>query len=200
VALLTAAEARAYLPDLTGTADDTALTTIIARVGQALAHASGYPPASVGGAPSMESASYVRYYDPERALRTAGGVQRLHLGIWPVTAVASVYDDPDQSYGASTEIVSGSRGLDGARGVIWILPTASVSFSVTGHRAIKVAFTAGYATVPEGLKHVAAMVMRDWWAARHTPGSGLHVSAEALAALAPYRLPAGFGAGYQGEA
>lgn len=86
MALITAAEARGYIPDMTGTAEDTALDTIIARVGEQFAHLCGFPPASAGGSPTMESAAYTRYYDPRRAITD----DVVRLGIWPVTALSSI--------------------------------------------------------------------------------------------------------------
>lgn len=206
MALCTAAEVRAYMPDLSGTAEDTALDVFIARIGQAFAEWCGYPAASVGGTPSMESATYTRYYDPARAVRWQGGIQYLALGIHPVTSVTSVFDDPDLAYASADEIVSGDRGLDGSNGRIYLLPTSSASFSATGSRAIKAVFAAGYATVPAGLKHAACLAVRDAWASRHSaqpsglPGSNRGPwSDEVAALLQPYRLPAALGVGYQGE-
>ena len=207
MALCTAAEVRAYMPDLSGSAEDTALDVFIARIGQTFAEWCGYPAASVGGTPTIESATYTRYYDPARAVRLQGGIQYLDLGIHPVTSVTSVHDDPDLAYSSTYEIVSGDRGLDGAAGRIYLLPTSSKTFSATGSRAIKAVYVAGYATVPVGLKHAACLAVRDAYASRNTPQpSGIAGSsrgpwtAEVASLLQPYRLPAALGVGYQGEA
>lgn len=200
MALITAAEARAYIPDLSGSGEDSALDVIIARVGEHIARACGYPAPTTGGTPTMESASYVRYYDPRRAVHG----DALSLGVWPVTAVASVYDDPDEAYGSSTEVVSGNWVLVGDRGLIRVKPTASHTWSASGERAIKVSFTAGYATVPVGLKDAAARAVRDLWASRQTPLTSTRpdpgrgpLAFEVLLMLQPYRIPAGVL--YQGE-
>jgi len=202
VALITAAQARAYLPDLTGTGEDSALDVVIARAGEILARLCGFPPATVGAAPTMESASYTRYYDPARAIYA----NALRLGIYPVTAVASVYDDTDETYGSNAEVTTDDYRLVGDIGTIRLKPTGTHAWSTTGARTIKVAFTAGYASTPPVLAHACALLTRDLWAGRHTaqpagssPTGNAQVSREVAAALAPYMLPAALGVGYQGE-
>ncbi|MFZ9975323.1 MAG: hypothetical protein ACO3GM_00800 [Candidatus Limnocylindrus sp.] len=200
MALITAAEARVYLPDLSGSGEDATLDVLIARASEHIARACGYPAPTTGGTPTMESTSYVRYYDPTRAVQG----DALTLGIWPVTAVSAVYDDPDEDYGASTEVLSSAWTLVGDRGVIRIKPTAYHSWSSYGQRTIKVAFTAGYATIPVGVKDATARTVRDLWASRRTPLASTQqdpgrgpLASEVLAMLQPYRIPAGVL--YQGE-
>lgn len=202
MALITAAQARAYLPDLTGTGEDSALDVVIARAGEILARWCGVPPATAGATPTLESASYTRYYDPSRAVHAGA----LRLGIYPVTAVASVYDDPDESYGSSTEVTTDDYRLVGDIGTIRLKPTGSHAWSTTGARAIKVAFTAGYSSTPPQLAHACALLVRDLWAGRHTPQPvgradtmRVGLTAEVAATAGPYRLPSALGVGYQGE-
>lgn len=200
MALITAAEARAYIPDLSGTGEDAALDVVIGRVGEQFAALCGFPPASAGGAPSMESTAYTRYYDPARAIHD--GV--LHLGVWPVTALSSIYDDPDEVYGSDTEVTSSDRLLVGSAGTIRLKPLGTHAWSTFGPRAIKVTFTAGYSTIPSALKDAACRATRDLWASRHTAlGSSrpdparTGFASEILALLQPFRV--GFGVTYQGE-
>lgn len=202
MALITAAQARVYLPDLTGTGEDTALDVMIARAGEIAARWCGYPPATVGATPTMESASYTRYYDPDRGIHG----DALRLGVWPVTAVASVYDDPDEGYGSTYEVTTDDYRLVGDSGTIRLKPTGTHAWSAYGARAVKVTFTAGYSTTPPELAHAIGLLVRDMWASRHSaqpggiPDSGRGaLSHEVASALAPYRLPAVLGVGYQGE-
>ena len=156
--LVTVAECKALIPELTGTAMDTVIESLAAQVSTLIARHCGYPAASAGAAPTMDSASYVRYYD-------GPGGRDLDLEVYPVTAVASVYDDADRTWGASTLIDSANYTLiDGRR----LLLASGYSFS-TAKGAIKVSFTAGDATPDDGLKRIAIMAVREAWAARGTP-------------------------------
>ncbi len=198
MALITAEQARAYLPSLTGTAEDTKLDTLIARVGAQLARWCGYPPPSASGSPTMESTSYTRYLD-------GPGGRKLQLPIWPVTAIASIYDDPDLDFGADTLVDSGDYSLiNGAAGEVLLTSTAEHGAWGEEEGCIKVTFTAGFTTVPEDLKGIACEAVKWIWNRRtlqgktSTTASGAQVSKEAdngqlpphiLAALTPFKLP-----------
>lgn len=152
MALITAAEARDLLPNLTGTGEDTLLDTLIAAVGVVFARHCNYPAAATGGAPSMESASYTDYIDgPWHPDDPA----TLRLRAGPVTAVASIYDDPEWSWGSSTLVAGGDYVLiPDDRRLVSLTPLSTHAWS-RYRRAIKVAYTAGYASVPGDLKLAA---------------------------------------------
>lgn len=163
MALITTTEAKVYLPNITGSTEDTTLSTLISRAGAMLAAACGYPAASVGGTPSMESTSYT--------LRLDGpGGTRLRLPVGPVTAVSSVYDDPDLVFGASTLLASTDYELDSVVGALRLLPAGVHGTWSTGEGVIKVTLTAGYVTVPEDLKHAAGLMVRHLFRGRREAG------------------------------
>lgn len=166
MALLTAAEAREHIPELAGTAEDTLINAIVARVGVVLAAWCGYPEASAGGSPSMESASYTEIVD-------GPGGRELRLPVWPVTAIASIYDDPGWTWAAADLVAAGDYGSapqDGRQGLVVLAETASHGSWSTGRRAIKATFTAGFTTVPADVKLAAQLAVRAVFDLRRQQG------------------------------
>lgn len=152
MAITTAAKVRTMIKGSIAS-DDSTLTTLIARVSAVVSIHLGYPPASVGVAPTLESASYTRrsgdpgvFIDPED--RT-----RLYLEPYPVTAIASVHESADLTFPASSEVVSADREQRGSKGqIIHLLPLSShVEFSIE-RGEVKVSFTAGYTSIPAGIE------------------------------------------------
>jgi hypothetical protein len=203
MALITVAEAKASIRAVRGSDEDAAIALVIAAMEATIARHCGYPPATAGAVATMESASYTRYYDAER-IAWRRDRRLLPLGIWPVTAVASVHDDPtDEAYGSSTLIDSGDYTVtaEGPR----LKPTSSWSWSSSGERAFKVAFTAGYATAPADLKAAIITAVADAWESQRKPLPGTRVDpmrvglrSEVIRALHPYMLPPALGVGYLG--
>ena len=196
MALLTAAEARVYIPSLSGTGTDTLLDTLISRAGAVLARYCGYPPASATASPTLESTSYTLDY-------TGDGGRDLDLGLYPVTAIASAYDDPDLDFTDTAALVdSGDYGIQRGR-VLRLKSTATHGAWSTTPEAIRVAFTAGYSTIPADLKDIAGRAVRaayDWLqTAGKTSvsqgGGSVQYPDEAflapyvVEALAPHRMP-----------
>lgn len=162
MALITAAEARTQIPSLTGTGEDTLLDTLIAGCGAAFARRCGYPPASVGASPTMESAAYVLDVDG------AGG-RDLTLPVWPATAITSIYDDTALDFGATTLVASGDYAL--LRGsIVRLTSTATHGAWSRGEGCVRISFTAGYATAPADLKRLVAQGVRHWFDMRATQG------------------------------
>lgn len=157
--LVTAAEVRLAIPELSGTAEDTNLETLITRIGAAFARYCGYP----GNSPTMESASYTRYMDGR-------GGRDLTLDVWPVTAISSVYDDPTLDFTDSRYLVSSSDYylIDGR--YLRLKSTAQWPAWTKGRENIKVAFTAGFASVPDDLKQLAIVAVKHWFDLRKTQG------------------------------
>lgn len=195
--LMTASEARAYLPGLTGTGEDTLIDALILRAGGLMAAWCGYPAASATVDPTMESASYTRYYD-------GPGGRDIVLDVWPVTAITSIYDDPTGDYGATSLVDSGDYAIiAGTRGLVRLTSTSTHGAWSTGDQTIKVAFTAGYSTVGPSLKHLCGQTVKHLWQLRRQQGAasstqgGATVSREEAAALpievrhglGPYILP-----------
>lgn len=196
MALITTTEAKQQIPALTGTTDDTLLTELISVAGGLIAKYLGYPSASVGGTPTAESASYTRYMD-------GPGGRILTLDVYPVTAVASIYDDLDWDYAADDLVASGDYSIiEGDKGMIMLSSTSAHGSWSVAKRAIKASFTAGYATVPDWLQQAARITVRAMYDSRNSQGKenksegGVNVSfvkpsvlpLEAKQILAPYRL------------
>jgi len=200
MALITAAEAKANIPELTGTDEDSALDTLIAAVGGAMAQWCGYPPASASATPTMESTSYVRYLD-------GPGGRVLTLDVLPVTAVTSIYDDIEWTWGSDALVAAadyGSGAWEGAVGSVLLIETSTHGAWSKARRSIKATFTAGFATVPAPVKRACVLAVRHHWNLQRTMGytsvgaeGGLSVGLvdpaslprETLMLLAPYRLP-----------
>jgi len=166
MALITAAEARTMIPELStsSTDEDTLIDTLIARVGALLAAWCGYPPASAGGTPTLESASYTEYLD-------GPGGRELRLPIYPVTAVASIYDDTAWTWGSDALVASTDYAIsDGRVGLVLLKETSTHGSWSAARRSLKVAFTAGYATVPADIKAACAHAVRQVWNFRTEQG------------------------------
>ena len=155
MALISTSEAKQMIPALSsGSTEDTLLTSLISAVGAAMAAWCGYPSASAGAAPTMESATYTRYQD-------GPGERLLVLDVWPVTSITSIYDSQDRSYRASDQVASGDFTLvEGERGLVELDWDASHGSWSTARRAIKSTYVAGWATVPENLKQAARIAVR----------------------------------------
>ena len=63
MALCTASEVRAIMPQLTGTSQDSILDTMITRADTQMARWCLFPAATPGGVPTMEDTTYTRYFD-----------------------------------------------------------------------------------------------------------------------------------------
>ena len=202
MALMTAPEARVYLPSIGGTAIDSDLVTMIARFDAVAADWCGFPEApggTVGAAKTLESASYVLYLDgPDPSDSSL-----LYLDIWPVTAIASIYSDPIREYGAATLVAASDYTLFGAQGLVELSANSGETWS-TRKRAIKATITAGFSTVPSDLKHAAGIQVAHWFRNRGVIGqksisqrgtsttvSGLSLLPEVKQVLATYMLPGG---------
>jgi len=129
--LITAAEARAHIPGLTGTAEDaTVIEPLIKRVGGIFARRCGYP----GASPSMESRSYTLDLASEDP-------RTLDLEVYPVASFTSAYTDDTGDFEGSEITVSASdiNVRDGR--TARLLSTSSSAWSEVANR---VTFVAGH--------------------------------------------------------
>jgi len=204
VALFTAAELRDAIPELTGTAEDTKLDALIARVDAAFARYCGIPAASATASPTLLSTSYILYL-------TGRGGRDLVLPLRAVTAVASVYDDPTRDFSSSSYLVSSADyalRYDPQRGqYLYLLSTAAHGAWSEGEGYLRVSCTSGYGAgaAPADILEAARIGVRAWWDARKNRGkssSGGQPSAqytdpedryllndEVKQLLGPFRLP-----------
>jgi hypothetical protein len=200
MALLTAAQARVYIPGITS-AEDTNLDAIILRVGAAIARYLGYPAASAGVSPTIESTTYTLYSGAgELGVVVSQDGTALLTAPRPITAITSIHDDPDQGYGASYLVASTDYTYDALDGVVRLLPTATHGAFSSAPYAVKLVVVAGYATVPADIIEAAALTVAHRWRQKKQPGAsenapeadGVGIPPAARALLAPYRIALGW--------
>lgn len=134
----------------------------LARAEAAVAKYLGYP----GTSPTWESTSYVLRLAARNLDR-----QQLTLPVAPVTAIASVYQDLDLAFGASTAVSSSDYEQESRDNgaVLHLLPNGTTSAWYTKARSIKVTLTAGYANeaaIPKSLADAVYRWVADWWLRR----------------------------------
>lgn len=153
--LITAEQARMQVPELEGTSQDTTFETLITRVGVAFARHCGYP----GNNPTLESASYISYLD-------GPGGRDLVLDVWPATAISSIYDDLTQDFSDSQFLVSSSDYVLLDNKIVRLKSTSTKGRWSQGKKCIKVTYTAGYTSIPDDLKQLAVLAVKNWWELR----------------------------------
>lgn len=163
--LVTVAEAREGCPKAPdGPNGDALLTSLITRWGATAARRCGFPPASAGASPTMESTSYTLNHDGR-------GGRDLQLRVYPATAIASVYDDPTLDFTDSTYLVASSDYALVENGrILRLKSTATHGAWGRGPSRIRVAMTAGHATTPDELKQLCILGVRNWFDLRDQQG------------------------------
>ena len=165
MALITASQVREHFPQLQGSADDPVLDTLIARADALMALWCGFPRPDAG-AHTLTAATYTVYPkapDPDEPRRIA-------LPVHPVVSLTTVHVDPDELYGASTEVASGDMILDGQAGEVWLTRQSTRTWASEG-RANKVVAVAGFATTPPDLVALAASTVRHLVDRRRNQGA-----------------------------
>lgn len=159
MAIVTASEVAALSDDLQ--AADITAAGVIGRAEVALARHCGYPPASVGAAPTMEAATYTVYTGDPGVWRESG--RELILEPFPVISITSIHDDPNEDYDASSEVSSSDWSQRGRHGERIVLKTSATHGGwSSADRAVRVILSAGYATPDDDLK-MAVIVLCDHW-------------------------------------
>lgn len=135
---------------LTGTGDDAALTSLIARLSALIEHRLRF---------KFRSASYDEVQD-------GPGRPAIVLRHRPVTAVASVHVSHDQVWDASTLVASSAYVVDAEAGIVrgkgyWFPP---------GPQNTRVSYTAGYGAVPLEVEHYAIQKVLEFFGARRHMG------------------------------
>lgn len=160
MALLTSTEAKAIKPDLSGTAQDTLIDTLIGRADEVLATWCGYPVYDSSAIPSLTQQTYTQYLDGP----TWEDSKVLAVPFFPLGTITSIHDDPtDRTYGAATLVDSSDYDLDSYRGLVILTQSSVQGFWSKGFRAQKIITQAGWATVPEALKHAGAELVWHWY-------------------------------------
>jgi len=91
----------------------------------------------------------------ENSLYDGDGTDTLLLRQFPIVSVTSLFDDPDRSYGASSQISSSDYMIYANEGKIVL---DGLTFT-RGRQNIKVVYSAGYSTIPEDLKSACEMLV-----------------------------------------
>src|SRR3990167_352620 len=78
----------------------------------------------------------------------------------PINSIASIYDDPERAYGASTLIAAADYVIEDA--VAGLVRLDGASFQ-EGLRNVKVTYSGGFAVIPAGLEQAAIQLV---WLAR----------------------------------
>lgn len=195
MAVLDAATVREYLPALSGTGEDTAIDSLIARFGALAAQYLGYHANAAGGNATVEDVTYTLYIEGD-------GSKYLRLPITPVVSITSLHVDVDRVYGSSKLVDSGDYELFGDEGLVVLKQNSTQGQWEQGRRGVKAVVVAGFTTIPMAIKHACAMQVAYWWTARGhlgktsvSQGGGsstvatLQLLPEVRQALEPYRLP-----------
>ena len=160
MALLTSTEAKAIKPDLTGSAQDTLIDTLIGRADEVLAQWCGYPVYDSSTIPSLTQQTYTQYLDGP----TWEDAKVLAVPFFPLGSITSIHDDPsDRTYGAVSLVAASDYETDDYRGLVILTTASAQGFWSRGFRSQKIITTAGWATVPEALKHAGAELVWHWY-------------------------------------
>jgi len=164
-----ASVAREAIPQLSATGEDTEITALIARADSAIAAFCGFPPASAGAGPTLESATYTEYLDGPSCIDP----QILRLRVRPLGTVTSVHDDRDRdwSYGSADLVDSGDYTVDDQKGHVVLHTNSTHGSWSNGTRILKVIYTAGFDTGASALATWAIIqTVAHWWNLRPTAG------------------------------
>lgn len=164
-ALITAAGVKRWLPGLTGTGEDTLLTVLAAQAEDFAARWCGLP--EVSGACSFYSTAYT-IYTGEPGCFVADGGQRIYLPLPVLSAVASIYDDPSEEWGAAYLVASTDYAIRG--NTIRLLKSSNHGAFSTVDGAVKVTCTAGYTTAPPALASAMEQIAAHLFRERHRMG------------------------------
>jgi hypothetical protein len=104
------------------------------------------------GVSRLLSTSRTEYYDGD-------GTDTLHLRSYPISAVTSIYVDPDRDYGSSDLLDTDDYVYYENEGKIC---TDGSLFS-PGRKSIKVTYTGGYTSIPEDLQLAIKELVLFWY-------------------------------------
>jgi hypothetical protein len=104
------------------------------------------------GVSRLLSTSRTEYFDGD-------GGNTLHVKAYPITAVTTLYVDPDRDYGSSTLVYSDDYTYYGPEGTI---KTDGAPLS-GGWKSIKLTYTGGYSTIPADLQQAVKELVLFWY-------------------------------------
>lgn len=152
MSLVSVATLKTYLPEISGTAADAELSSLLNRIEASVSQFLGFPSIALDSGAftfSLSSQTYTLHIDSPMY----DDLSVLQLPIRPIISITSVHSDPNLVYGADTEIESSEYILDKKLGRLILKPnTATIGFS-TAFRANKVVCTAGFLSAENTLEH-----------------------------------------------
>jgi hypothetical protein len=104
------------------------------------------------GVSRLLSTSRTEYFDGDNS-------DTLHVKAYPISAVTSLYVDPDRDYGSTTEISSDDYTYYATEGTI----KTDGALLAGGHKSIKLTYTGGYSTVPADLQQAVKELVLFWY-------------------------------------
>ena len=188
MAILSATEARALLPGLPATVEDTALDVFVVRVQAALSSYLGYVAHAAGGDPDLEDQTRTFYLRPASSCLDRER-RELQLPAYPIVSITSIEVDPTEVFDGSSYLVA-STDYDAAnatlknQGIIRLEQASTQStWGTSDAPIIKVIGVLGWAAVPAPAKHAAAMIVSHWWRQKATFGDTQVTTSKATAAI-----------------
>ena len=186
-AIITAEQARRWIPGLTGTSEDAILEDLIYSADAALAEYCNYPFPKTEDPPQSRGKTLLKI---EYDLYLQGNPtepQILRLGVLPMHSLHTplVWIDTDRVYPASSQLSSltdfeyAAPDLK-AKGMIILRPGGKYGSWPTTWRSIKVSSYFGYADdtshaasyndLPKDIEVACGLLVAHWWQQRHTNG------------------------------
>ena len=182
--IITAAEARRWIPGLTGTTEDTILEDLIDAADSALAELCNYPYPRDEDPPNSRGKSLLKetylFFLEGDALNPI----LLRLPVWPCGGdTPSVHMDPSREYPASSLLGFGTdyevltRVGGGQFAGLLLKPSGAAGSWSTSYRSVKVLIEGGYSTLgigyddlPKDIQVACGLLVAHWWQLRHTSG------------------------------
>ena len=182
--IITAAEARRWIPGLTGTTEDTILEDLIDSADSALAEFCNYP--SPRGEDPPDSRGKTLLKAPYMFFMEGDSFNPLllRLPVYPLQNDAPIVNmDSSREYGASTLMVYDTDyemmrpDTGGQTAALLLKPLGSYGSWSTSFRAIKVQIKAGYDVagisyddLPKDIQVACGLLVAHWYQLRHTSG------------------------------
>ena len=104
------------------------------------------------GVSRLLSTSRTEYFDGDNS-------DTLYVKAYPITAVTSLYVDPDRDYGSGTEIDTDDYTYYGPEGTI----KTDGALLAGGWKSIKLTYTGGYTSVPADLQQAVKELVLFWY-------------------------------------
>lgn len=124
----------------------------------------------------MVSATYILRLRPWRR-----NTRALHTDMRWMTALTSVYSDPDWVFGADTQIPNAQFELDNDNGLVWLLPLSTYELD-DSERSNKLTLVAGFTagSAPEDLIAAAAFAVKHLLGRSRTAGNQRTAAGETI--------------------